>query len=475
LLDIATISSNTRKLISAEQAWHYSVIPAESTDQHVMFYIPEGTRKEELVSELELILNRKVELSEVPDKEFKRAINLMYRRNATNKKEIQVNKIYHESGSFFELLQEAFSLGSSDIHIEIYEKKARIRMRVDGQLIVRHELSKDIYPSLVNQIKIQSRMDIAEKRLPQDGRMNSKLGKSDVEFRVSALPTLYGEKIVMRILNRDSSRINLSDLGLSADQQKIYNDVIRKTNGIILISGPTGSGKTTTLYATLKELNKSTKNILTIEDPIEYTLEGINQVQLKESIGLDFAKALRTFLRQDPDIIMLGEIRDVDTAEMAVRASLTGHLVLSTIHTNSAIGIISRLIDMGIPSFLIEGTLSLAIAQRLVRKLCPSCKEHSDNLETNIENESLESGQPLFGPVGCEECHFTGYVGRKAIYEIIPISANLVSGINEKSIDVQEYFVKNGIQSLRMSAIKMLKEGETSLEEIYPILLDNKF
>jgi type IV pilus assembly protein PilB len=276
----------------------------------------------------------------------------------------------------------------------------------------------------------------------------------------------------MRILNRDSSRINLSDLGLSADQQKIYNDVIRKTNGIILISGPTGSGKTTTLYATLKELNKSTKNILTIEDPIEYTLEGINQVQLKESIGLDFAKALRTFLRQDPDIIMLGEIRDVDTAEMAVRASLTGHLVLSTIHTNSAIGIISRLIDMGIPSFLIEGTLSLAIAQRLVRKLCPSCKEHSDNLETNIENESLESGQPLFGPVGCEECHFTGYVGRKAIYEIIPISANLVSGINEKSIDVQEYFVKNGIQSLRMSAIKMLKEGETSLEEIYPILLD---
>ena len=276
----------------------------------------------------------------------------------------------------------------------------------------------------------------------------------------------------MRILGRDASHLDINQLGLENEDQLNYLEAVKKTNGIVLISGPTGSGKTTTLYGTLKHLNDTKRNIVTVEDPIEYTLKGINQVQLKENIGLTFSSALRSFLRQDPDIIMLGEIRDAETAQMAIRASLTGHLVLSTIHTNSAIGTISRLIDMGIPSFLIAETLSVSVAQRLVRTLCKSCKKEIDfdknNLpssyivQTDIDKHAIA--------VGCNDCYFTGYKGRRAIYEVLPITKEVAIAIKNKSLEESNLFSTNRLSD---KAFNLLLNGETSLDEIYPMLINN--
>jgi len=327
--------------------------------------------------------------------------------------------------------------------------------------------------SYVNKIKIMSNLDIAEKRLPQDGRIFFKTRNNQIDIRVSILPTLHGEKAVLRLLGSDASDIDINSLGFEQEQLKPYYNAYNQSNGIILISGPTGSGKTTTLYATLKELNKLTRNILTIEDPIEYTLEGINQVQLKEKIGLDFATSLRTFLRQDPDIIMVGEIRDVDTAKMATRAALTGHLVLSTIHTNSAIGVISRLIEMGVSPFLIADTLNVAVAQRLLRMLCKSCKEERTLEQDNMYYGELKSQgvESYYVAKGCSECYNTGYRGRKAIYEVIPINSKVSELIKKDQIDkIAQLMKEKNIKLLADSALALLKKGETSLEEINPYI-----
>ncbi|MBL4604154.1 MAG: type II/IV secretion system protein, partial [Flavobacteriaceae bacterium] len=360
------------------------------------------------------------------------------------------------------------------IHFEPYELKCRIRFRLDGKLKEYYVISLTEYPVIINKLKIQAGLDISEKRLPQDGRITIKNGLDEFDIRGSSLPTLHGEKMVLRILSKDANQINLDDLGFTARELKTYQESVKKPNGIVLISGPTGSGKTTTLYATLKLLNNDSTNILTIEDPIEYTLEGVNQVQLKENIGLDFASTLRTFLRQDPDIIMVGEIRDVETANMAIRAALTGHLVLSTIHTNSAWATISRLIDMGIPPFLIASTLNVSVAQRLVRKLCDSCK-----VEEEVTLDLFPKGYALsqkikthYKAVGCSSCYQTGYKGRKAIYEIIPITKELVQKIQDKELDVSEYLLKNKIHTLQTNALNLVVEGVTSIEEIYPLLVN---
>ncbi len=325
---------------------------------------------------------------------------------------------------------------------------------------------------MVNKIKVRAHLDIAEKRLPQDGRITIKSGGNEFDIRVSSLPTLHGEKLVLRILSRDTGAVELEGLGFTEVELKRYKEVIKTPNGIILISGPTGSGKTTTLYATLKLLNRTDTNVLTIEDPIEYTLEGINQVQLKESLGLDFANALRTFLRQDPDIIMVGEIRDVKTANMAIRAALTGHLVLSTIHTNSSWSTVSRLIDMGVPPFLIASTLNMSLAQRLVRKLCDSCK-----VECNLDSSLFPFGFKIpkslkrhFKSTGCNQCHHTGYDGRKAIYEILPITKELSTPIKENHLEIEDYMKSNDIASLKANATNMVQQGITSIEEVYAIL-----
>ena len=350
-------------------------------------------------------------------------------------------------------------------------------MRIDGKLVEKYVIDSGNYASLVNQIKIMANLDISERRLPQDGRILYHRSERKFDLRVSSLPTIYGEKVVLRLLTRHAELLELSNLGFSERQLADYAEAISRPHGMALITGPTGSGKSTTLYATLRRLNRESSNILTIEDPVEYTLEGVNQVQLKEEIGLTFGAALRTFLRQDPDIIMLGEIRDADTAAMAIRSSLTGHLVFSTIHTNSAWGSVSRLRDMGVHPYLLSGTLILCAAQRLIRLLCPDCKREAELTATEREqvygkNPAFESVAGHYRPVGCERCHYTGYRGRRAIYEVIPIDGELAEAVRESRSDIAPLLRERGITTLKDSALDLFLFGQTSLEEVLPLLAE---
>lgn len=458
------IAPEIQQLIPSDIAWHYRVVPNSKEGNVVSFYIDETADAHLAEEELSALLGVSVQTSSLTESDIQRLLGRYYRNTNSDN-----DKISFDSNTDFvdRIIQEANRLGSSDIHIEIFEEKARVRIRIDGNLIERYAIERSDYPELVNKIKIRANLDISEKRLPQDGRIQYQ----DFDIRVSILPTLHGEKIVMRILGHDASSISIDNLGFTDLDKSHYLEGIKKPNGIILISGPTGSGKTTTLYATLKLLNDEKRNIMTVEDPVEYTLKGINQVQLKESIGLTFQSALRSFLRQDPDVIMLGEIRDGETAQMAIRAALTGHLVLSTIHTNSAWGTISRLIDMGVPSFLLANTISTSVAQRLVRKLCTNCA-----VEAPLESKDWSYTIPFDAPkkhtkpVGCDKCHYTGYKGRVALYEIIPIDQELAGCIKQNDHDINSKLKERNIQSLSTRAYEIFTEGKTSLEEVYPLL-----
>lgn len=466
VLNEIQIPVDLQQLINAEMAQHYEVIPCAHDAAMIRFYV-KNTFHETAADELEMLLGKSVQWEVVQDNVLDKALAMYYRQKDY---EVQDTRVNLENDNFLEkLIFEAKSISSSDIHFEVYEEEARVRLRIDGLLIEKYRIEKENYLELVNKVKIKSNLDITEKRLPQDGRINYE----DFDIRVSILPTLHGEKIVMRILGKDASSIDLDQLGFEKEEKEIYLEGVKNTNGIVLISGPTGSGKTTTLYATLKLLNNIKSNIVTVEDPIEYTLKGINQVQLKESIGLTFTSALRSFLRQDPDIIMLGEIRDAETAKMAIRASLTGHLVLSTIHTNSALGTVSRLVDMGVPAFLIAETLNVSVAQRLVRRLCPSCKQeqefNKDNLPRNYKVPFEITTHSI--PVGCDSCHYTGYKGRRAIYEVVPVDHQLAIRIKKDAQNLEHEGVEN-IEKLSTKAYKLMASGETSLEEVYAILIN---
>lgn len=465
---LKTISKEVLGLLTPSQANEYKLIPFSNTDNQIRFY--SNHNDIQVKEELEILLGKEILFEELEKEEFKKLINTYYR--SSKNREVKSASNTSSSGFLKELIGEAKSLGSSDIHIESYENRCRVRLRIDGKLLERYTLERDEYPAFINKVKVSANLDIAEKRLPQDGRIFFKEGDLKFDIRVSVLPTLFGEKIVLRLLNNDAANVDLYSLGFLKNQLEDYLDGIRRPNGIILISGPTGSGKTTTLYATLKLLNEESRNITTIEDPIEYTLEGVNQVQLKENIGLDFAAALRTFLRQDPDVIMLGEIRDPETASMAVRASLTGHLVLSTIHTNSALDTISRLVDMGVPSYLISSTLVLSVAQRLVRRLCTNCKERKE-FDKSLFPRNFKTKEVIsqhFIPVGCDKCFHTGYSGRLAIYEVIPIDYEIAEAIKRNEMVVDEN-MKEKISFLKDRALTLFMEGETSIDEIYPYLL----
>jgi len=468
------------KSISSDIAWHYRILPAEVGKDEITLYVEQDAGTDSLRAELELVLDKRVKFAFCSRAVLEKALASYYVKNRSHEEAAGKTVANFDAGQkdFVSLLiQEAKLLKSSDIHIEAYEQKCRIRLRIDGKLVERIRLNKTEYPSLINKVKIMAGMDISEKRLPQDGRIFFTRDDSKFDIRVSVLPTLYGEKIVLRILGSDAAQVDLDDLGFSAPDLLRYRESIRKPNGIVLISGPTGSGKTTTLYATLKLLNNESVNILTVEDPIEYTLEGVNQVQVKDDIGLTFARSLRTFLRQDPNVIMLGEIRDTETANLAIRAALTGHLVLSTIHTNSAWGTVSRLIDMGIPPFLIASYLNASLAQRLVRVLCPHCKQKSvlkeGMLPHSFRNKHL-IGEHYMAR-GCPDCFFTGYKGRKAIYEVIPVDSQVSDFISVNEKDVATYFKSLGIKTLQESALDVLQQGETSIEEIYSLLLDDRY
>lgn len=456
------------QLISSEQAYQYSIVPFDIENNTIIF--KSHNTSNTLKQELEIVLGKEVKLIDDTPSNIKQALAANFRIRTKG-----YSEQFNYSSDFLEkLLATAKHIGSSDIHFEIYEEKCRVRLRLDGKLKEYFIIQHNDYPVIINKLKIKAGLDISEKRLPQDGRITIKTSAEEFDIRVSSLPTLHGEKMVLRILSKDTDHIQLSDLGFTDKELYTFKETIRKPNGIVLISGPTGSGKTTTLYATLKLLNDEKTNILTIEDPIEYTLEGINQVQLKENIGLDFSSTLRTFLRQDPDVIMVGEIRDVKTANMAIRAALTGHLVLSTIHTNSAWATISRLIDMEIPPFLIASTLNVSVAQRLVRKLCPNCKieklvKAADFPEQFIIPKTLKKHAIA---VGCNDCYHTGYLGRKAIYEIIPITKELVNFIKSNQLEINQYLKSEGITTLKINAINLVIEGTTSIEEVYPLLVD---
>lgn len=459
------------QLINSEQAYHYQIVPVATHNGSLTFKTNNPSNA--LKQELQVVLGKHIELVPESTENIQQYLSTNFRKQQHTQKE----DLHYTSDFLEKLLLTAKNIGSSDIHFEPYEHRCRVRYRLDGKLKEQFSIALSEYPVIVNKLKIKGGLDISEKRLPQDGRITVKTNPDshrDDEFdiRVSSLPTLHGEKIVLRILSKDADHIQLEDLGFTEKELKTYKETIKKPNGIVLISGPTGSGKTTTLYATLKLLNDDKTNIVTIEDPIEYTLEGVNQVQLKENIGLDFASTLRTFLRQDPDVIMVGEIRDVKTANMAIRAALTGHLVLSTVHTNSAWATVSRLIDMGIPAFLIASTLNVSVAQRLVRKLCPNCKK-----ETAIKPDTFPQNfvppktlKTHFTAEGCNNCYHTGYQGRKAIYEIIPIDKDLVNHIKKNDLEIDAYL--KDIKTLKSNAIDLVERGITSVEEVYALLID---
>lgn len=471
--DIVLLTDNLHWL-AKDQAWHYRVLPKSKNQNTIGLYCDEDADQHNLSLELEILFGTEISLHPIPALHVSKLLSKYYiKDNALQgSARLQINN--NADDFLMNLISEAKNLKSSDIHVECYENKCRVRIRIDGMMVERYLLKRDEYPALINKIKIIANLDIAEKRLPQDGRINFKHGDQQFDIRVSILPALHGEKVVLRLLNNDATDIDLNSLGFSDFDLSNYLQGAKRPNGILLISGPTGSGKTTTLYATLKLLNKETRNILTIEDPVEYTLEGINQVQLKESIGLSFAAALRTFLRQDPDVIMVGEIRDPETANMAIRAALTGHLVLSTIHTNSAWGTISRLIDMGIPPFLVANTINTTVAQRLVRLLCPYCKQETA-FDNNLYPKQFKPYQEVihhYVPTGCDHCYHTGYKGRKAVYEVIPVDQQLAFEIKKGNMYVQEMLNERGVQTLAENAFRLFCDGLTSMEEIYPLLFN---
>ncbi len=370
-------------------------------------------------------------------------------------------------------LVDAIKKGASDIHVEPYEKFMRIRYRLDGMLIEAMKPPVRLKNALVSRLKIMARLDIAERRLPQDGRIKLKVqGGKEVEFRVSVLPTLYGEKVVLRILDKANLQLDMTKLGFEEEALARFKEAIYKPWGMVLVTGPTGSGKTTTLYSALSELNKIDRNISTAEDPVEFNLPGVNQVQMHEEIGLTFASSLRSFLRQDPDIILVGEIRDFETAEIGIKAALTGHLVLSTLHTNDAPSTINRLLNMGIEPFLVASSVNLIVAQRLARKVCPQCKIRDEaSVETlhqmGMDLETAKTAECVTGK-GCPACGNTGYKGRIALYEVMPVTEAVRELIlmGASASEIKSQAISQGMKTLRQSGLTKILDGTTSVAEI---------
>jgi general secretion pathway protein E len=371
------------------------------------------------------------------------------------------------------LIAEAVKVKASDIHVEPYEKILSVRLRIDGVLREVLSLPSRMTPVLTSRVKVMARLDIAEKRVPQDGRISIALGGKTVDVRVSTLPARFGERVVMRILDKDEARLDLDGLGMPAETLSRLKHVLARPNGIVLVTGPTGSGKTTTLYGALSVLNDPSRNILTVEDPVEYAIEGIGQTQINPKVGMTFATGLRAILRQDPDIVMVGEIRDVETAEIAVQAALTGHLVLSTVHTNSAAGAITRLRDMGVEPFLLSSTVAAVIAQRLVRRLCPTCKEpyEADAAARRILNAPPDAPVTLYRAKGCGRCNHSGYEGRIGVYELIIVDEKLKRLIHD---DVSEHEIADHafaeVDTLAQSGYKHTLAGVTSIEEVIRVV-----
>ncbi|KAB7623047.1 type II secretion system protein GspE [Alkalilimnicola sp. S0819] len=367
------------------------------------------------------------------------------------------------------LLTEAIKEGASDIHIEPFEARLVVRFRIDGVLKEILQPPRVMAPLLTSRIKVMAKLDIAEKRLPQDGRISLKIAGRAVDVRVSTLPSGHGERVVMRLLDKQAGRLDLAHLGLDEHFKREIDELIHRPHGIFLVTGPTGSGKTTTLYAGLTELNDASRSILTVEDPIEYYLEGIGQTQVNTKVDMSFARGLRAILRQDPDVVMIGEIRDLETAEIAVQASLTGHLVLSTLHTNTAVGAVTRLRDMGVEPFLLASSVVGVLAQRLVRTLCPRCKQPYEATEADCQALGISPGEPvtMYRPVGCEHCNHIGYKGRAGLFELVVIDEAMRTLIHDGAGELAlEQRARQRTPSLRQHGAQRVLAGETTLEEV---------
>ncbi len=373
------------------------------------------------------------------------------------------------------IIRDAVRMNASDIHIEMYEKRIRVRYRIDGNLREMAPLPFKYRAAIISRIKIMAELDISERRLPQDGRIKIKLDKRNIDLRVSVLPTIFGEKVVMRILDPNALMVDMTQLGFNSDGLKRFSKAIHVPFGIVLVTGPTGSGKTTTLYSALKQINTEDINIMTAEDPVEFNFDGINQVAVRSEIGLTFASALRSFLRQDPDVIMVGEIRDTETAEIAIRAALTGHLVFSTLHTNDAPSSVTRLVDMGIPSYLVASATRLIMAQRMTRKLCPNCKRPyhltDDDVAALDVPESVITTREVFEAPGCEDCNGTGQSGRSGIFEVMPITSAIERLVLEGTTDsqIRQQAIEEGMFTLRMAAVEKMMKGAIGLKEVFAV------
>ncbi|MCP4023818.1 MAG: type II secretion system ATPase GspE [Desulfobacteraceae bacterium] len=370
------------------------------------------------------------------------------------------------------MISQAVKAGASDIHIEPFQDELKVRYRIDGILYEMLTPPKGIQASLVSRVKVMAKMNIAEKRVPQDGRAQVRIGDQEIDIRISTVPTSFGERLVMRLLNKSGYFLEFSEFGLSEKNQALIQEIIRQTNGIVLVTGPTGSGKTTTLYAGLSEINSPDKNIITIEDPVEYNLKGIGQIQVNAKTGVTFARGLRSIVRQDPDIVLVGEIRDVETAEIAIQSALTGHLVFSTLHTNDSAGAITRLVDLGVEPYLISSAVNTIVAQRLIRVLCKRCRQEyiikPGDIKTMNGAGNEYIGKSVFKPKGCSKCFNTGYSGREAIFEIMIMTDDLKSIILETSDanQIKEESLRQGMITLRQDGMTKVLQGITSIGEV---------
>lgn len=486
------IESSPIKNLPFSFAKRFGVFISAEDDQQPVLYHHQPLNPN-TYSEVMRFLQRPFQTSQLDQEEFERSLALAYERDSSEAlqmvenlgEEIDLASIADavpETEDLLEqegdapiirlinaVLSEAVKENASDIHIETFEKRLLIRFRLDGVLREAVQPKRELAPLLVSRIKVMAKLDIAEKRVPQDGRISLKVGGREIDVRVSTMPSNNGERVVLRLLDKQAGRLNLNSLGMPKERKQQFNRLLNMPNGIILVTGPTGSGKSTSLYAGLSEINNSTRNILTVEDPIEYNLEGIGQTQVNTKADMTFARGLRAMLRQDPDVVMVGEIRDKETAEIAVQASLTGHLVLSTLHTNSAVGAITRLRDMGIEPFLMSSSLIGVMAQRLVRTLCDSCKQPNQPsiLEKEFLGEVLDENTQIYSPVGCPECNYLGYKGRRGIYELVTIDEKIKGLIHdEASENALLETIREHTPSLRDDGRRLILNGITTVEEV---------
>lgn len=486
------VAGSTFKRLPFSFANRYKLVLEPRESELVLYYIAPLAIK--AITEVKRVCGQSFTLQEVSKELFDSKLTEAYQRDSSEARQL-MEDIGADNDDFFSLaedlpqdedlleseddapiiklinamLGEAIKEGASDIHIETFEKSLSIRFRVDGVLRDVLSPSRKLAPLLVSRVKVMAKLDIAEKRVPQDGRISLRIGGRAVDVRVSTMPSSHGERVVMRLLDKNATRLDLHSLGMTPDNHDTFRKMIQRPHGIILVTGPTGSGKSTTLYAGLSEINGNERNILTVEDPIEFDIDGIGQTQVNPKVDMTFARGLRAILRQDPDVVMVGEIRDLETAQIAVQASLTGHLVMSTLHTNTAVGAITRLRDMGIEPFLISSSLLGVLAQRLVRTLCPDCKEpyQADEETKKLFSMTQEDTLTLYRACGCDSCNFKGYRGRTGIHELLLVDDSVQSLIHtEVGEQAIEKHIRTHTPSIRDDGLNKVREGVTTIEEV---------